>query len=50
MLDRALDALPNASPFGVAQLKHPVNHARRLDQRIGAVALEMLQDVEERLT
>ncbi len=39
-LDRALDPLPNALPFGVAAIEHPVNHPSRLDNRVGTVAFD----------
>ena len=39
-LDRTTDAAPYGPPIGIAQLKHAVDHPRRLDQCIRAVSTD----------
>jgi len=38
--DRTTDAAPHGPPIGIAQLKHAVDHPRRLDQRIRAMSTD----------
>ena len=39
-LDRAPDAPPHVAAFKIAQFKHAVDHPRRLNDRVDAVALD----------
>ena len=39
-LDGAADAPPQVPAFKIVQFKHAIDHPRRLDNRLGAVALD----------